>query len=231
MTAADATAEKSNRRSLWSWRRRLSFWQELPILLVVALLLAVFVQTFAAQAFVIPSGSMESTIMTDDRVLTNKVVYRFREPHRGEVVVFRAGDGWGEIPVKEPANPVARNLQGAAKTIGLAPTATHYIKRVVGLPGDSIAVNEAGRVTINGVALTEAYTQGRNDPAKWRGPVVVPEGHLFVMGDNREHSDDSRVNGLVRIDHVVGRAAFVMWPREHWAGLPVPEDIESFNAK
>ena len=212
-------------------RKPLSFWQELPLLVALAVVLAVLIKTFAFQAFVIPSESMESTIMTNDRVMTNKVVYDFRDPHRGEVVVFERNGAWPELTHTDaPKNRIGRWVQSAGKFIGFVPSGTDFIKRVVGLPGDTITCCDAqNRMLVNGQPIDEsAYVQGSSAQMGWKGPVKVPAGELFVMGDNREHSSDARVFGTVPIDKVVGRAVFVMWPQSHWKGLRVPTPVEQF---
>lgn len=218
-TAADSAKPTSKRKGL-------TFWQELPILVLVAVVLAVLIKTFAFQAFYIPTESMETTVNTGDRVMTNKVVYWFGEPARGEVVVFDGTDLWdgGITHVNEPTNPVAKAVRGVGQLIGFVPSGTDYIKRVIGLPGETVACCDAeGRVTVNGVGLDESeYVVGETTPFL---PVTVPDGHLFVMGDNRARSSDSRANGPIPADRVLGRAAFVMWPRDHWRGLPVPQAI------
>jgi signal peptidase I len=217
-------------------RKPLSFWQELPLLVALAVVLAVLIKTFAFQAFVIPSESMESTIMVKDRVMTNKLVYDFRDPHRGEVIVFERTGSWPDLnDTSRPASAVGRAIQSAGKFIGFVPSGTDFIKRVIGLPGDTVACcDPQGHMTVNGQPLIEPYAQGSNVTSSAQlnfKSVVVPKGELFVMGDNREHSSDSRAFGTVPIDKVVGRAVFVMWPAAHWKGLPVPASVEQFAAK
>ncbi len=214
-------------------RKPLTFWQELPLLVALAVILAVLIKTFAFQAFVIPSESMESTIMTSDRVMTNKLVYDFRDPHRGEVIVFERTGAWPELTNTEvPAGGVARALNSAGKFIGFVPSGTDFIKRVVGLPGDVISCCDAqNHMLVNGKPIDESgYIQGSSAEMGWKGPVTVAPGQLFVMGDNRERSSDARVFGTIPIDKVVGRAVFVMWPRSHWRGLGVPAAVEQFAA-
>ncbi|MDQ1723967.1 MAG: signal peptidase [Frankiaceae bacterium] len=217
-------------------RKRLGFWQELPLLIALAVVLAVLIKTFAFQAFVIPSASMESTIMTWDRVMTNKLVYDFRDPHRGEVVVFKRTGGWPELSKPTmPTNPVKRAFKRFGQFVGLAPSGTDFIKRVVGLPGDVVSCCDASdHFLINGQPLDEtAYTQGVNTTSSLRlsfTSVTVPKGQLLVMGDNRGDSRDGREFGTIPIDSVVGRAVLVMWPASHWKGLRVPTAVEKFSA-
>ncbi|MFF5171242.1 signal peptidase I [Micromonospora sp. NPDC000089] len=225
------------------WRRRtrrtrpqMPLWQELPLLLVVAFCLAVLIRTFLLQAFYIPSGSMEDTLLIGDRVLVNKVVYDVRDPQRGEVVVFRGTDRW--VAQESPAPPaglagkVGRTL-GDLVGVG-RPGEKDFIKRVIGLPGDRVkCCDDQGRVLVNGIPLDEPYVI-RNSPldvppnprecrSRRFDEVVVPPGQIFVMGDHRLVSQDARCQGPVPIDNVIGRAFAVVWPSARWASLPVPD--------
>lgn len=214
-------------------RRQLPFWQELPLLVVAAVVLALLIKTFLVQAFFIPSGSMEQTLDISDRVLVNKVVYHFRQPHRGEVVVFNGVDSWTpESEVSRPHGLLGR-VGGA---LGVGPTSEKdFVKRVVGLPGDTVACCDAhGRVTVNGRGLDEPYVY-QNNPIETRafGPVTVPAGRLWVMGDHRGISADSRSHitdqweGTIPEDHVIGRAFVIVWPFGRAGGLPVPATFGS----
>ncbi|WTY48188.1 signal peptidase I [Micromonospora sp. NBC_01412] len=217
-------------------RRQMPLWQELPLLLIVAFCLAVLIRTFLLQAFFIPSGSMEDTLLIGDRVLVNKVVYDVRDPLRGEVVVFRGTDGWvaQQVPEPEPgiAGKFARTIGGL---VGVGrPGEKDFIKRVIGLPGDRVKCCDAqGRVTVNDIPLDEPYVI-RNSPldlppnprecrSRRFAEVVVPPGQIFVMGDHRLVSQDARCQGPVPIDNVIGRAFVVVWPSSRWASLSVPE--------
>lgn len=212
-------------------RRSLPFWVEFPLLAVIAIVLALVIKTFLVQAFYIPSGSMENTLQIRDRVLVNKVIYHLRTPHRGEVVVFNAGQWEPEIVVPGPSNPVQRGLHGITSAIGLGPPGEKdYIKRVIGLPGDIVACCDGrGRVTVNSRPLDEPYIF-QNTPLEQRafGPVKVPAHRLWVMGDHRGGSQDSRAHrtdrwqGTIPEDHVVGRAFVIVWPASRARGLPVP---------
>jgi signal peptidase I len=191
-----------------------SFWRELPILLVVAIVVAVTVRAFILQTFFIPSESMEHTLNINDRVLVNKLVYDFRDPYRGEIVVFKA-------PVEWRSNP----------------SEVDFIKRVIGVGGDHVVCcDDQARLTINGVALEETYLYrngfGEADPASQDDfDVVVPNGRLWVMGDHRSHSGDSReqyskhgdvVRATITADSVIGRAFVLFWPlgRADWLTVP-----------
>jgi signal peptidase I len=211
-------------------RPRLSFWQELPILVAVAVGLAVLIKTFLFQAFFIPSGSMEQTLhgctgCQGDRVMVNKVVYHLRSIKRGDIVVFNGKDNYpDEAPVEdEPSNPVSRVFHDVADFVGLTPKGTDYIKRVIGLPGDVVQCCDAqGRVTVNGVGLNEPYIYidpGETDTNKTFGPTTVPAGKLWVMGDHRNMSQDSRFVGAVPENDVIGRAFVIIWPPSRWTFL------------
>jgi signal peptidase I len=214
------------------------FWQELPLLLLIALCLALLIKTFLVQAFFIPSGSMENTLRIRDRVLVNKLIYDVRDPARGEVVVFRGTDSWAPEgpPIVQSNGPLDRVTRGLGELVGLAqPNERDFVKRVIGLPGDAVRCCDAqGRVTVNDRPLDEPYVFD-NTPAAQRpfGPVNIPAGRLFVMGDHRHVSADSRQyledrwQGTVPIDQVIGRAFVKVWPTEHWGLLPVPSTFEA----
>ncbi len=188
-----------------------SFLRELPVLLLIALVLAFLLRTFVVQVFYIPSSSMEPTLQVDDRMIVEKVTYRFREPVRGEILVFE-GDSLGHVDPE--LGLAARVVRGFGQFLGLVPaSARDFVKRAIGLPGDEILI-ESGVVTVNGVTLDEPYVEFE-DPSDF-GPVTVPEGSLFFLGDNRPNSSDSRRGlGFVDADRVVGRAVLIIWPFEH----------------
>ncbi|MDP9394588.1 MAG: signal peptidase I [Actinomycetota bacterium] len=175
--------------------RRRASWREVPVVVVLALVLSAVLKTFVLQVFYIPSGSMEPTLHGckgcpgNDRVLVSKLDYRFGEPERGDIVVF---DGRGSFTDED----------GQEKD---------YVKRVIGEPGDVVACCDAdGRVTVNSRALDEPYLFEDNSRAF--GPVTVGPGRLWVMGDHRSASSDSRDHGAVPVDAVVGRAVATVWP-------------------
>ncbi|SED70153.1 signal peptidase I [Streptomyces misionensis] len=213
-----------------------SFWKELPILIVIALVLALLIKTFLVQAFSIPSASMENTLQVGDRVLVDKLTPWFgSKPERGEVVVFHDPDNWLE---GEPApNPNA--VQKVLSWIGLMPSANEkdLIKRVIGVGGDTIECKNSGPLLVNGKALNEPYVYPGNTPCSLddqggQFKVKVPKGFIWVMGDHRQNSRDSRYNqndrnhGFVPVDKVVGRAIVKAWPINRWGTLPVPDTFD-----
>lgn len=185
-----------------------SFLRELPALLVIALVLAFLLRTFVVQVFYIPSSSMEPTLNINDRMVVEKVTYLFREPRHGEIVVF-AGDEFGRPPAD--ADALDRVVRGVGQFLGVVPaSARDYVKRVIGTAGDEVVI-DGGTVFVNGVQLDEPYVAFHD--ADDFGPVIVPDGQLFFLGDNRPNSSDSRRSlGFVDEGDVVGRAAVVIWP-------------------
>lgn len=195
-------------------KRKGSFWRELPILVAVAVVVALVVRAFVVQTFYIPTGSMQQTLEINDRVLVNKLVYEFRTPRRGEIVVFEAPPGW-------------RNTESE-----------DFVKRVIGVGGDRVACcDQRGRITVNGEPIDETeYLFKRNGvsdpPASQEFEVTVPPGRLWVMGDHRsgsadslEHFDDSDggiMESTISVDAVVGRAFALFWPvgRARWLSVP-----------
>jgi signal peptidase I len=215
-------------------RRKRSFWREFPVLVVIALLLAVVIKTYAIQAFFIPSGSMENTLEINDRVLVNKLVYDVRGIHRGDIVVFNGDGSWDPGTPPRNTNFLVKFGQGFASMFGFGHPGDILIKRVIGLPGDKVACCDAqGRVTVNGVPLNEqSYLYPGDSPSEIRFNIVVPAGRLWVMGDHRLISDDSRNHlgepggGTVPENAVIGRAFVIIWPLSRWRILPIPETFQ-----
>ena len=191
-------------------KRSRSFWIEVPVLVLVALVIAVVIKTFLVQAFFIPSGSMEATLNINDRILVNKLAFQFDEPHRGDVIVFDLGEKREESFVES----VRRNL---AEAVRLSAPESDLIKRVVGLPGETLVIRD-NSVFIDGVVLDEPYLKA-GPPMSDFGPVTVAPDHYFMMGDNRNMSSDSRFSGAVVHDRLVGRAFVIVWPPASWGGL------------
>jgi signal peptidase I len=194
-------------------------WLEIPILLVVALAIAILIKTFLVQAFYIPSISMSPTLERGDRILVCRICVRVRDVARGDIVVF-------SNPHPGPATD--RSVVGAAfhwlaEGIGVAqPENKDYVKRVIGLPGDVVELHD-GVLYLNGIAMQEPYLNPETDTSSF-GPVTVPDGMLFVLGDNRLHSGDSRFPpptglGFVGEDKLIGKAFVIVYPPSRWGWL------------
>jgi signal peptidase I len=193
---------KAAAKNLTPRQRRIKSAVEWLVVVAVALVVALGIRQFLFQPFWIPSGSMEDTLNVGDRVLVNKAAYRFHEVRRGDVVVFEQPDSWP-----------------------LAPDVKDLIKRVVAIEGDEVTIRDCA-VWLNGGKLIEPYVDDKcTEPATdvvdpdGDGAFTVPQDMLFVMGDNRTGSTDSRFNGFVPEDDVVGRAFVVIWPRSNWSWL------------
>lgn len=197
--------------------RHRPFWRELPLLVLIAFIVALLIKTFVLQAFFIPSASMEPTLREGDRVIVEKVGYRFGEPERGDVVVFERDLGVDGAPV--PDEPFWIDIVDAMRSLFGFPTGTEqdFIKRVVAVGGDTIQGIE-GRLVVNGQTIEEPYLPEGSVISDF-GPVEIPDGSVFVMGDNRSNSDDSRSFGPVAIDQIVGRAFLLLWPPSDFGTL------------
>jgi signal peptidase I len=242
--ADDAEPERSP-------RDRWSFLTEMVVLFAVALTIALLIKTFVVQPFFIPSGSMENTLLIGDKVLVNKLVFHLRPIDRGDIVVFSGAGSWDPPTAAAPVNqnPVARlydDTFGAlfhsiAGLFGTSPGQTDYIKRVIGVPGDHVVCCDShGQITVNGVPLAEnSYVFPGERPSQYSFSVVVPPGRLWVMGDHREESADSRLHdclysdpqktcvsydrdGTIPEDKVIGRAFMIVWPPGRVRILPIP---------
>ena len=229
----NAVGEPRHGRRRSKRRPNMSWWVELPILLVFALVLALLIKSFVVQAFYIPSSSMENTLEIGDKVLVNKLVYDFRSIHRGDIVVFNGDGSWDPIPA-QPAPLLSRLWNSISGLFGTAPGVHDYIKRVIGVPGDHVACcNARGQVMVNGVPLSEkSYLYPGDAPSEQRFSIVVPPGRLWVMGDHRSVSWDSRGHmtdpgeGTIPENHVVGRAFVIVAPVSRWRILPIPATFQ-----
>ena len=216
-------------------RAALPLWQEALLLLALAMVLAVVIKALFLQAFYIPSGSMNDTLVLDDRILVQKVSYwGAGEPERGDVVVFADPGGWLSGPQQQPATGV---LAGTMELFGLYPTGGHLVKRVIGVGGDRVACcDDLGRVTVNGTPLDErGYLAEGERPSLIDFDVEVQPGYVWVQGDNRSNSADSRVHlgdpggGQVPVEDVVGKVFAVVWPFSHVTVLERPVTFESVD--
>ena len=209
-------------------KKKGSLLKELVIVVVAALVLSILVKTFLFRAFVIPSPSMENTLQIGDRVFVNLLVPGPFALDRGDVVVFKDELGWLQEKNTPPAGPVADVLT----FLGLRPddSTQHLVKRIIGMPGDTVECCGAdGKLTVNGVAITEDYLYPGSQPSDETFKAVVPEGKIWVMGDNRANSADSRFHrdlqgGFVDLDAVEGRADFIAWPLNRLGGVTTSGD-------
>ena len=202
-------------------RRKRSFLQEFPVLVVVALVVSLFIKTFVVQFFFIPSGSMENTLQIDDRVAVNRLPFISNNIKRGDVVVFRDPDNWLPAADIETAPFVIAKLKSALVAVGVLPNPAkqYLVKRVVGVAGDRvICCTTTGKITVNGKEMVEPYIFDGNVPSDMNFDVTVPKGKLWVMGDHRGASADSRYHqedinkGFVPLNRVTGRVLAVIWP-------------------
>lgn len=211
----------------------LSWLRETVIVLASALVLSLLVKTFLVQAFFIPSQSMQDTLLVDDRILVNKLAPGPFDVHRGDVVVFKDPDGWLDGTREPPTSSGERVLNDVLTFVGLRPVdaGQHLVKRVIGLPGDRVACAGADQpITVNGVPLDEPYLAPGATPSSIAFDVTVPPDSMWVMGDNRDHSEDSRYHqgdpggGAVPVANVVGVAFVIVWPADRWTLLRNPGD-------
>ena len=209
MSEPSATAPVEERSTVFMVVR------ELVVLLVTALVIAVVVKSFVAQAFFIPSGSMLPQLQIDDRVVVSKISYRLHEPRRGDIVVFDAPGGGRQ---KDDSPLPRRVVRTVIQSIGLAaPSTDEYIKRVVALPGERVEAH-GGKVLVDGLEVVEPYLPAGTATGDFPA-VVVPPDTVWVMGDNRANSADSRIFGPVPESTVVGRAFARVWPIGHTSFL------------
>jgi signal peptidase I len=227
MTARDVAEADAD-----TGKKRVPLWAETILLLVLALVVSAIVKTFFVQMFFVPSGSMRPLFVDDDRILVQKVSYWAGDVDRGDVVVFDDPGGRWLGPQGAPAlNPVQKGLS----EIGLYPAGGHLVKRVIGVGGDRVVCcDRSGRVTVNGVALEErSYIMPGSSASDRRFKITVPEGRLWVMGDNRSNSEDSRFHqdlpgkGTISTEEVVGKVWAIVWPFDHAQFLDEPATFEN----
>jgi len=235
------------RRPTKKARKQRPFLLEVLVLLCVAFGIALLVHTFLFQAFYIPSGSMENTLHVGDRVLVNRLSYKVGHVQRGQIVVFNGEDSWiPEVTTTPASNPVTGALRDVGSFLGFAPAGEKdFIKRVIGIPGDHVVCCDAqGRIKVNGKPLDETYLASGNPAVHTTTEVnsarhfdiTVPPGRLWVEGDHRDDSADSRSHtgdpggGTIPESKVIGRAFVIVWPIKHWRGLGVPTTFHGVPA-
>jgi signal peptidase I len=259
---SEAAAEQPTRRRQRQPAKKRPFWIELPVLIVIAFALTFLIQTFVAKVYYVPSGSMEQTLhgtaSGGDRILANKVVYDFRDPKQGDVVVFAGPPTWApETTIAGPTTWFGQALQSLGSVVGIAPpNEKDYVKRVIAVGGQTVrCCDDAGNVTVDGRSLDEPYIYepieflpGQLDckttpnlSRRCFGPVTVPDGQLWVMGDHRSNSADSSYGcqgfppesaamcqGPIPVDNVIGKAIFIVMPPSRWGTIGNP-DIDPGN--
>ncbi len=211
--AADVTAERDDTAEPNVGKEELkgSFLRELPFLILGALLLAVLIKSFLFQIFWIPSASMHDTLFEGDRVIVNKLAYRFGDVGRGDVIVFEPAD-------REPESVAGKVVRNLAESVGIHTPKSDLIKRVIGLPGETITIRD-NQVLIDGEVIEEPYLQPGIVSEDF-GPETIPPDHYFVMGDNRSSSRDSRFGlGTIERGRIIGKAVAIVWPPSRWGGL------------
>ncbi|MFJ6213199.1 signal peptidase I [Streptomyces sp. NPDC092296] len=237
-TAGMGRAERRRIARRAARRRKRSYLRELPLVGGVALVVALLLKTFLLQVFVIPSASMENTLRVGDRVVVDKLTPWFgKDYRRGDVVVFKDPGHWLDTDHEKSADgPVTRGVKRVFAFIGLLPSDDEgdLIKRVIGVGGDTVACcDDDGRVTVNGTPVDEPYLAPGNLPSQIPFTVTVPPGRLWVMGDHRDVSADSRVHmanpggGTIPVGNVIGRAMLVVWPFTHVHRLPEPPSLSA----
>ncbi|AAT89551.1 S26 family signal peptidase [Leifsonia xyli subsp. xyli] len=226
-TAENPNPRRAARRSGWK-----TLLRDVVVIFVVAVLVSFLIKTFVARSFYIPSGSMENTLQINDRIIVNELQPSVFGLQRGDVIVFKDPGGWLPAAAPQPQqNLLQQGVGGILDFVGLGASDSdqHLVKRIIGLPFDNITCcNALGQMSVNGVPLREPYVllpAGQLAVSAKPFDVTVPKGEVWVMGDNRYNSADSRYHmndpgkGFVPLSDVVGRAFVVSWPVSHWTGL------------
>ena len=217
-----------------------SFLRELPVIIIAALVVSIIVKTFLIHFFYIPSGSMENTLQVGDRIAVNKLGALFTDIKRGEVVVFGDPDNWLGNSAQSEDSGIGAVVKTGLITVGVLPDPAkqYLIKRVIGVGGDKVVCcDKAGKLQVNGVSITEPYIFAGDKPSDMQFNVEIPKGFIWVMGDHRGASADSRFhpdsanNGMVPLSKVVGRAIFVVWPFTDIGLIPKGEDLKKIPVK
>ena len=230
VTGADDATSATSGHEHSGGRKTFRAVREVVIVVVVALVVSAIVRAFFFQAFYVPSQSMENTLLVNDRILVSKIDLKLSSLQRGEVIVFRDPGGW--LPPPNPSSASAAGVvQRGLQFVGLLPSTSedHLVKRIIGLPGDHIkCCSTHNEIVINGKAIDETgYIMPGGGTAQIQFNIIVPKGDVFVMGDNRGDSADSRYhlsvnNGGVPITDITGRAIYRIWPSSRWGSLPIP---------
>ena len=213
--------------------RKGSVLREFPILVIVALAVSLIIKSFLVQFFYIPSGSMENTLQINDRVAVNKIPFISKSIDRGDVVVFRDPSNWLPEPYADNQNKVIAKIKEGLVLVGVLPNPAkqYLVKRVIGVAGDNV-VGKDGVVTINGKETTEPYIFAGNKPSELDFNVTVPKGKIWVMGDHRGASADSRYhqddvnNGFVPESKVTGRVVGIIWPIKNIGTVPSQDPLK-----
>lgn len=210
-------------------RRKGSIFRELPFLVVVALVVSLLVKTFLVQFFYIPSGSMENTLQIQDRVAVNRLPFLSKNISRGDVVVFRDPANWLPEASDNSSSPIIAKIKTGLVAVGILPNPAkqYLVKRVIGVAGDHVVCcTKDGLLTVNRTPITEPYIYAGNVPSDMNFDVTVPKGKIWVMGDHRGASADSRFHqddinkGMVPLSRVTGRVFAVIWPLKHATYIP-----------
>ena len=231
-TTADARPRRSAKRTTWK-----TLLRDVLVIFVVALLASFLIKTFIARSFYVPSGSMLNTLQINDRIIVNELQPSVFPLQRGDVVVFKDPGGWLPPVAPKASNPIADGIGAVLDFVGLGASDSdqHLVKRLIGLPGDTVSCcNALGQLSVNGVPLKEPYVllpAGVDSVSEKEFSVTVPKGSVWVMGDNRYNSADSRYHmddpgkGFVPLSDVVGRAFVISWPVNHWTWLSDYPDV------